>query len=188
GLAGVDFDAAAGSHDLVLTAASASGPTEKHVVSIPIERVDRPKSELSVPKRYVEPDARTRARIARERAIKAAAMGVVTPRRLFRGRFTAPVALGTSEGYGVERVFNGKRQSVHFGLGYHAPAGTRVTAVDAVHALRASAEPTLIRRTPSPARSASVKPMFPLTSTFTGFGATASTIARISSGRRGPGA
>jgi murein DD-endopeptidase MepM/ murein hydrolase activator NlpD len=131
GFAGVDFEAAAGFHDLTLMAAAASGPTEKHVVSIPIERVDRPKSELSVPKRYIEPDARTRARIGRERAIKAAALGVVTPRRLFRGHFVEPVELGTSEGYGVERVFNGKRQSVHFGLDYHAPRGTPVRAVNA---------------------------------------------------------
>ncbi|HKC26329.1 MAG TPA: M23 family metallopeptidase [Thermoanaerobaculia bacterium] len=130
GLGGVDFEAAAGPHDLVLAAVAASGPGEKHVVSIPIERVERPKSELSVPRRYVEPNARTRARIARERAIKAAALGVVTPRRLFRGRFTAPVALGTSEEYGVERVFNGKRQSVHLGLDYHAPSGTPVHAVN----------------------------------------------------------
>jgi murein DD-endopeptidase MepM/ murein hydrolase activator NlpD len=130
GFAGVDFEVAAGSHDLALTAAAASGPTEKHVVPIRIERVDRPTSELSVPKRYIEPDALTRARIARERAIKASALGVVTPRRLFRGRFTAPVALGTSEEYGVERVFNGKRQSVHLGLDYHAPPGTPVNAVN----------------------------------------------------------
>src|SRR5258706_4790573 len=59
GLGGVDFEAAAGPHDLVLAAVAASGPGEKHVVSIPIERVVRPKSELSVPKRYVEPNAPT---------------------------------------------------------------------------------------------------------------------------------
>jgi murein DD-endopeptidase MepM/ murein hydrolase activator NlpD len=129
--AGIDFEAAARSHDLVLTAAPASGPDEIFAIPIPIVRADRATSELSVPKRYVEPDARTRARIERERAIKAAALGIVTPERLFRGRFAAPVALGTSEGYGVERVFNGKRQSVHFGLDYHAPRGTPVRAVNA---------------------------------------------------------
>ena len=58
----------------------------------------------------------------------------------------------------------------------------------AVQAARASDEPTLTRRTPSPARSATVRPVWALIRTFTGFGATASTIARMSSRPRGPGA
>ena len=54
------------------------------------------------------------------------------------------------------------------------------------HAARASAPPTLIRRTPAAARSATVAKSLP-TSTLTGFGATARTTAVMSSSERRPG-
>ena len=53
---------------------------------------------------------------------------------------------------------------------------------------RASPDPTLIRRTPSAAMSATRQPDSPPIRTFTGFGATALTMARMSSRVRGPGA
>src|SRR4029079_5479634 len=52
------------------------------------------------------------------------------------------------------------------------------------HAARASAEPTLMRRTPSAARSATVTPVFRLTRMFTALGRSASTIVLISAGDR----
>ena len=55
-------------------------------------------------------------------------------------------------------------------------------------AARASAPPTLMRRTPSAARSETVSSLGQPISTFTGFGATALTIAAISSRVRTPGA
>src|SRR5829696_82654 len=57
-----------------------------------------------------------------------------------------------------------------------------------VQAARESAEPTLMRRTPSAARSETVSPIFEPMSTFTGFGPAAATIAWMSSRLRGPGA
>ena len=54
-------------------------------------------------------------------------------------------------------------------------------------AARASAPPVLTRRTPRAASSATVRPGPPI-STFTGFGATASTTALICSGVFSPGA
>ena len=55
-------------------------------------------------------------------------------------------------------------------------------------ATRASVPPTLMRRTPSAARSSTVKPKAPLLRKFTGFGATAFTTAAISSRVLMPGA
>src|SRR5581483_8304525 len=67
-------------------------------------------------------------------------------------------------------------------------ASSRAARRNPPHAAPAKALPTLTRRTPSLARSASVKfPGEPI-STFTGLGATACTIAVICSGERAPGA
>ena len=128
GFAGVGFDASKGSHALALRAVSVSGSETAFAVSIPIEHALRPRSALRVPAKFVEPDARTRARIKKEQAIKADFFSRITSRRLSDLRFARPVTVETSEGYGVERVFNGKRQSVHLGLDYRAPMGTPVGA------------------------------------------------------------
>jgi len=53
---------------------------------------------------------------------------------------------------------------------------------------RASAPPTLMRRTPSAAMSPTVRSVAPPTSRLTGFGATAATTAAICSRVRMPGA
>src|SRR6201997_4195062 len=59
--------------------------------------------------------------------------------------------------------------------------------VKPVHAARANAPPTLMRRTPSAAMSATLKPLSRTTRTLIGFGQTASTSALIAVGSWGPG-
>lgn len=131
GFAGLGYEAAAGRHELLLHVVPEEGAPADVPIGIPVERAARPKSQLRVPKRFLEPDARTRARIKREQAIKAELLTGVTPRWLATGPFSAPVRNETSEGYGVERLFNGQRQSVHQGLDYRAPSGTPVAAIGA---------------------------------------------------------
>jgi murein DD-endopeptidase MepM/ murein hydrolase activator NlpD len=127
--AGLDVDAAPGRHELALHAKTEAGRAVSLTAPLTVEHAERPKSELSVAKKFLEPDKKTLARIERERKIKAERLGALTPERLFTGPFGPPVESPTSEGYGVERVFNGKRQSVHLGLDYRAPMGTPVHAV-----------------------------------------------------------
>src|SRR5437588_7445510 len=67
-------------------------------------------------------------------------------------------------------------------------AMARAARMKPPQAARASAPPTLMRRTPSSARSLTVKPSAPPISTLTGFGATASMIFAICSRVRIPGA
>src|SRR5216684_2742257 len=69
-----------------------------------------------------------------------------------------------------------------------ASAMARAARMKPPQAARASAPPTLMRRTPISARSFTVKPSAPPISTLTGFGATASTIFAICSRVRRPGA
>ena len=56
---------------------------------------------------------------------------VITPERLWRGRFTRPVA-GTEpgSGFGARRIINGRRRSPHGGLDFSATTGTPVVAAN----------------------------------------------------------
>jgi len=136
-LGGVDFDAKPGPHPLVLGAVREDGAAETFTVPLEVAHETRPTSRLTVPKRFIEPNARTRARIERERALKASLLSASSPKSLFEGRFAPPLANATSEGYGMERLFNGKRQSVHYGLDYRAAKGTPVAAMNAGRVLLA---------------------------------------------------
>ncbi len=68
-----------------------------------------------------------------------------------------------------------------------SPAISVAARIKPAHAILASAPPTLIRRTPTAARSATVVKS-PPTSTLTGLGATARTTAVMSAIDRRPGA
>jgi murein DD-endopeptidase MepM/ murein hydrolase activator NlpD len=127
----VDFDANPGRHELRVRASTTSGPEEALVFPLTVEHAERPTSRLTVAKKFIEPDAKTRARIERERALKARLLAVITAERIASGSFAPPTTVPTSEGYGVERLFNGKRQSVHLGLDFRAPTGTPIAAVNA---------------------------------------------------------
>jgi hypothetical protein len=69
-----------------------------------------------------------------------------------------------------------------------ASAICRAAPMNPAQAARASADPTLTRRTPSSARSETRMPVFALTNTLTGFGLTDATMARMSSAVLAPGA
>src|SRR5712692_3946462 len=69
-----------------------------------------------------------------------------------------------------------------------ASAMARAARTKPPQAARASAPPTLMRRTPISARSFTLRPSAPPISTLTGFGATASTILAMCSRVRSPGA
>jgi len=143
GLGGVGFDAKPGRHELVVHAQLESGKEgregkeERFALPLDVEHAIRPRSQLQVPKQYVEPDPRILARVEREKKIKAELLTKVTTDRLFSGPFEPPVTVETSEGYGIERVFNGKRQSVHYGLDYRAPSGTPVSSINGGRVLMA---------------------------------------------------
>jgi len=55
----------------------------------------------------------------------------VTPERLWRGAFVAPVPGSPSSSFGSRSVLNGQPRSPHSGADFHAPTGTPVKAPNA---------------------------------------------------------
>jgi murein DD-endopeptidase MepM/ murein hydrolase activator NlpD len=88
-----------------------------------------PVQRLTLPPAMVDLDPETERRAVDESARLRTLYRTITAERLWRGRFTRPVA-GTEPGtgFGSRRVINGKPRMPHSGIDYAAPTGTPVVA------------------------------------------------------------
>jgi murein DD-endopeptidase MepM/ murein hydrolase activator NlpD len=94
-----------------------------------VRRRDFPVQRLTLPDRMVDLDPETERRALSESERLRTLYRTITPERLWRGRFTRPVA-GTEPptGFGARRIINGKPRSPHAGADYAAERGTPVVA------------------------------------------------------------
>ncbi len=92
--------------------------------SFPVER-------LQLQRAMVDLDPETERRAVAEGKRLQTLYRTLTPERLWRGRFTRPVA-GTEPGtgFGARRVINGQPRAPHGGADFSAPKGTPIVAVN----------------------------------------------------------
>lgn len=83
---------------------------------------------LSVAPRFVEPPPEAAARIAADHAAFADAYARPFGPPLFAGSFGWPRRARTNGRYGDQRVLNGKKDSVHYGLDISGPRGAAIAA------------------------------------------------------------
>ncbi len=132
-LAGVSFDTTAGKYPLELKAERAASKTPSTFTqTFPVFRAQYPqiKVELTVEKKFTEPDPKQQQQIAEGVKIKDDYLNRVTPAREWDGKFTAPADAATSDVFGSQRIFNGKAQRPHWGLDYRVPTGAPVAAMN----------------------------------------------------------
>jgi murein DD-endopeptidase MepM/ murein hydrolase activator NlpD len=132
-LAGVDFETSPGKYSLQLTGqtfATKAPVTFQHSFAVAAASYPKIKVELAVEKKFTEPDPKQEAEIAEAKKVKQDYLSRVTPKREWKGRFTAPVDASTSDVYGSQRIFNGVARSPHWGLDYRVRTGTPVTAMN----------------------------------------------------------
>ena len=128
-LIGIDLEAKPGKTWWRLGFVDGTGAPRKAAGTITVKARKFPVQRLSLPKSMVElsPDdeRRANAEAARLRTL----FDTIGPERLWRGRFTKPVASDAkAEGFGSRRIINGKPRSPHSGADFSAPAGTSVVA------------------------------------------------------------
>src|SRR5207249_3103700 len=84
---------------------------------------------LTLPRPMVDLDPDTERRAQGEAQRLTTVLSAASAERLWRGRFTRPVA-GTEPGtgFGARRIINGKPRAPHGGIDYSAPLGAPVGA------------------------------------------------------------
>ncbi len=90
-----------------------------------------PVERLQLPGAMVDLDPATERRAVGEDQRLRTLYRTITPERLWRGRFTRPVAgTGSGSGFGARRIVNGQPRAPHGGLDFSAPARTPVVAAN----------------------------------------------------------
>ena len=90
-----------------------------------------PVQRLKLPESMVDLDPETERRAVDEGARLRTLYQTITADRLWRGRFTRPVAgVEPGTGFGARRIINGKPRQPHAGSDYAVPTGTPVVAAN----------------------------------------------------------
>jgi Membrane proteins related to metalloendopeptidases len=130
-LAGIDIEVAPGSYPLTVELTATNGTVTTLRRDISIEAAPYKQVPLTVPDKFVQPDAAALKIIAADKVVKDKAFAETASHPTWSGRFSPPLGVAPrTDSFGTRRVFNGKLDSVHRGLDYHAKPGTPVAAVN----------------------------------------------------------
>ncbi len=128
---GVDVEVAPGNYPLAVEADLKDGTHVSLHEDVAVGEAPYEKVPLSVPDKFVEPDAAAMRKIAADKVVKDRAFANSASRPQWTGDFLPPLHRAPeSDSFGNQRLFNGKLASVHRGLDYHAKAGTPVAAIN----------------------------------------------------------
>jgi Peptidase family M23 len=130
-LAGVDVEVHPGSYPLTIDAILKDGTHRTLHQEVTIEEAPYEKVPLSVPDKFVEPNAAALKKIAADKILKDKAYANSASKPVWSGNFRPPLHLAPqSDSFGNQRIFNGKLDSVHRGLDYRAKMRTPVAAIN----------------------------------------------------------
>ncbi len=130
-LVGANLDAAPGSITLTIHGTTGSGGAATAQVPLVVERYRYETRRLTVDPNMVNPPESELARIKQESKAMAEAFATLTPERLWRGGFAAPVPGEPNSAFGRLSIFNGKPAGRHQGADFRAASGTPVHAPNA---------------------------------------------------------
>jgi murein DD-endopeptidase MepM/ murein hydrolase activator NlpD len=130
-VAGVDVEVAPGNYPLTIDAELKDGSHRALHEDVAVAEAPYEKVPLSVPDKFVEPDAAALKKIAADKIVKDKAFANSSAKPEWSGNFLPPLHHAPeSDSFGNQRIFNGKLASVHRGLDYHAKSGTPVAAIN----------------------------------------------------------
>ncbi|MBI3566155.1 MAG: M23 family metallopeptidase [Elusimicrobia bacterium] len=124
----LDLDAPVGESVLAATLRDAKGRPVRKTETLTVGAGAFPVEELKVEQKYVTPAKSDDERIESESAQLKQIWRRVEPKRLFEGRFDAPIPGAATARFGERRVFNGQPRAPHSGMDLKAKAGTPVRA------------------------------------------------------------
>lgn len=95
---------------------------------VPVKAGVFPSEKLSVPPKTVFPSKKDQKKIMRDRVVLNHAYAVKTATQFWDPPVVMPIASTATSAWGTSRVYNGKKESVHFGTDLRAPMGTPIVA------------------------------------------------------------
>jgi hypothetical protein len=130
-LAGVDIEVHPGNYPLTIDALLRDGTHHPLHQDVVVEEAPYEKVPLTVPDKFVEPNAAALKKIAADKIVKDKAFAKSASQPAWSGNFRPPLHLAPqSDSFGNQRIFNGKLDSVHRGLDYRAKMRTPVAAIN----------------------------------------------------------
>jgi Peptidase family M23 len=130
-LAGVDVEVAPDKYPLTIEIDFKDGTHLTLHQDVAVAEAPYEKVPLSVPDKFVEPDAAALKRIAADKIVKDKAFANSASTPQWSGNFLPPLRRSPeSDSFGNQRIFNGKLASVHRGLDYRAKPSTPVAAIN----------------------------------------------------------
>jgi Peptidase family M23 len=129
GLLGLDMQDKPGQHDLVIEV-KYPDRQEEHKVTILLIKEDYRVQHLKLPKKMVDLDSKTLARVKKESKVLNQAFDSLVPKPLWQTGFIEPVQGRVSGRFGSRRVINGQPKRPHSGEDIAAPDGTPVVAMN----------------------------------------------------------
>ena len=131
GLIGIDLETSPGSYTVELLGMQDDGTALKLTRTLTVKEKRFVTRHLKVEEKYVTPRPELLERIREESERLRRIFASVTPERLWRGAFVAPVPGSPSSSFGSRSVLNDQPRSPHSGADFHAPTGTPVKAPNA---------------------------------------------------------
>jgi hypothetical protein len=130
-LAGIDVEVHPGNYPLMIDATLKDGTHRTLRKDVDVEEAPYEKVPLSVPDKFVEPNAAALKKIAADKLVRDKAFTNSAAKPQWSGNFRPPLHLAPqSDSFGNQRIFNGKLDSVHRGLDYRAKMRTPVAAIN----------------------------------------------------------
>jgi murein DD-endopeptidase MepM/ murein hydrolase activator NlpD len=130
-LAGIDVEVHPGNYPLMIDATLKDRTHRTLRKDVDVEEAPYEKVPLSVPDKFVEPNAAALKKIAADKLVRDKAFTNSAAKPQWSGNFRPPLHLAPqSDSFGNQRIFNGKLDSVHRGLDYRAKMRTPVAAIN----------------------------------------------------------
>jgi murein DD-endopeptidase MepM/ murein hydrolase activator NlpD len=128
GLIGIDPEARPGRHTVHVSGKGLDGAPFLGEDGLEVRSKIFPTRRLTVDEQYVTPAKEMEERIRRESRRVEDIFAQVTPRRIWKGHFRAPVHAPASSSFGRRTILNGKPRSPHWGTDFTADIGTAIIA------------------------------------------------------------
>jgi len=129
-LAGADVEQEPGSYPISITGTYANGAALSTTQTAQVTTANFHSSTLSVAKAFIAPSPAAQRQMERDAVAKKRAFGSSAPQPLWSGSFAAPVTSKVFDNFGDNRIFNGKKVSIHRGSDFPARPGTAVHALN----------------------------------------------------------